>query len=236
VKSPRPIKVGLVSLGCAKNLVDSEVMLGSLAREGMELAARAEDADVVIINTCGFIEAAKQESIDAILSANRLRETGKCRALIMAARHKSSDYVAMLKSLAPEIETSPATQPLRTARFPSLERVVLIGDGARPAGMLSFRELTSLAGPAHRNRLPGLGAALDPDDPINIQFTSGTTGLPKGATLSSRNIVNNARYSAKAMRLGERDRLGAGTGFLMKPFSAAALLAEVRALLAAGRA
>ena len=131
----------------------------------------------------------------------------KCRALIMAARHKSSDYVAMLKSLAPEIETSTATQPLRTARFPSLERAVLIGDGARPAGMLSFAQLVSLAGPAHRNRLPALSAALDPDDPINIQFTSGTTGLPKGATLSSRNIVNNARYSAKAMRLSERDRL-----------------------------
>jgi fatty-acyl-CoA synthase len=92
-------------------------------------------------------------------------------------------------------------------RFPRLERVVLIGDRERPSGVLGFKELTALAGPAHRGRLEALGAALDPDDAINIQFTSGTTGSPKGATLSHYNIVNNARYSAKAMRLGERDRL-----------------------------
>src|SRR5437762_6360992 len=82
--SNRPIKVGLVSLGCAKNLVDSEVMLGALAKEGMELTDRAEEADVVIVNTCGFIEASKQESINAILKANELRQTGHCKALIMA--------------------------------------------------------------------------------------------------------------------------------------------------------
>jgi fatty-acyl-CoA synthase len=73
--------------------------------------------------------------------------------------------------------------------------------------MLSFSELTALAGPAHRNRLPALSAALDPDDPINIQFTSGTTGSPKGATLSHFNIVNNARFTAKAMAFTPDDRL-----------------------------
>src|SRR2546425_507432 len=82
--SSHPIKIGLVSLGCAKNLVDSEVMLGALARDGMELTTRAEEADVVIVNTCGFIEASKQESINAVLKANELRRTGHCKALIMA--------------------------------------------------------------------------------------------------------------------------------------------------------
>src|SRR5437879_2566393 len=82
MQSSPPIKVGLVSLGCAKNLVDSEVMLGALARDGMELTGNAEDADVVIVNTCGFIEASKQESINAILKANELRVTGRCKALI----------------------------------------------------------------------------------------------------------------------------------------------------------
>jgi ribosomal protein S12 methylthiotransferase len=81
---PPAIKVGFVSLGCAKNLVDSEVMLGSLLRDGMELTENAQEADVVIVNTCGFIEASKKESIDAILKANELRETGNCKALIMA--------------------------------------------------------------------------------------------------------------------------------------------------------
>jgi ribosomal protein S12 methylthiotransferase len=73
-----------VSLGCAKNLVDSEVMLGSLLRDGMQLTKDAQEADVVIVNTCGFIEGSKKESINAILKANELRETGNCKALIMA--------------------------------------------------------------------------------------------------------------------------------------------------------
>ncbi len=131
----------------------------------------------------------------------------QCRVLLMASALKSSDYVAMLKSLAPEIETAPSGQPLQLERFPRLEHLALIGDGPRPAGMLSFKQLATLAGPAQHGRLAGISAALDPDDAINIQFTSGTTGLPKGATLSHHNIVNNARYSAKAMRLTERDLL-----------------------------
>jgi ribosomal protein S12 methylthiotransferase len=103
VKPSRPIKVGLVSLGCAKNLVDSEVMLGSLTRDGMELTNRAEDADVVIVNTCGFIEASKQESINAILKARQLRETGKCRALIMAGC-LTQRYPKELRSELPEVD------------------------------------------------------------------------------------------------------------------------------------
>jgi fatty-acyl-CoA synthase len=125
----------------------------------------------------------------------------------MAAALKSSDYIAMLRSLAPEIDTASGGYPLSIARFPGLERLVLIGNGPRPEGMMSFNDLARLAGPAQKSRLAGISAALDPDDAINIQFTSGTTGLPKGATLSHFNIVNNARHSAKAMRLGERDRL-----------------------------
>ncbi len=131
----------------------------------------------------------------------------QCRVLVMAAQLKSSDYIAMMKSLAPELATSGRAQPLKLGRFPYLERVVLIGEDAPLAGILTFKELTALAGPAHRNRLPELAGALDPDDAINIQFTSGTTGAPKGATLSHYNVLNNARFSAKAMRLSERDRL-----------------------------
>ncbi|NQU10624.1 30S ribosomal protein S12 methylthiotransferase RimO [bacterium] len=79
-----PVRIGLISLGCAKNLVDSELMLGALARDGMELTTDLRDADVVIVNTCGFIEPAKQESIDTILRANQLRRHGRCRALVVA--------------------------------------------------------------------------------------------------------------------------------------------------------
>jgi fatty-acyl-CoA synthase len=135
-----------------------------------------------------------------------LTKTG-CRALILASAFKSSDYIAMVRSLAPEVESASAEEPLRLKRFPKLERLILIGDGPRPAGMLPFGQLQKLAGPGHTKRLADLSKALDPDDAINIQFTSGTTGLPKGAALSHYNIVNNARYVAKAMSLTDQDRL-----------------------------
>src|SRR5438093_5799560 len=67
------IKVGMISLGCAKNLVDAEIMLGSVLERGMEITSRAEDADVLVVNTCAFIDSAKEESIDAILEAHQKR-------------------------------------------------------------------------------------------------------------------------------------------------------------------
>jgi ribosomal protein S12 methylthiotransferase len=70
-------KVGMISLGCAKNLVDAEIMLGSVLDRGMEITARTEDADVLVINTCAFIDSAKEESIDAILEAHQQRELDK---------------------------------------------------------------------------------------------------------------------------------------------------------------
>ena len=130
-----------------------------------------------------------------------------CRALVMARRHKSSDYLGMLGELAPEIHLKGASEVLDSARLPDLKHVVLLGDEPVPPRCLSYRQVLALGGPAQRARLDALTAALDPDDAINIQFTSGTTGSPKGATLSHFNIVNNARYCAKAMALGPQDRL-----------------------------
>jgi len=76
-------KVGFISLGCPKNLVDSEVMLGHLSHAGYELTPRAEEADVLVVNTCGFIDAAKQESIDTILEMAKYKERGSCRRLVV---------------------------------------------------------------------------------------------------------------------------------------------------------
>src|SRR5437773_11628815 len=71
---PRPrTKVGMISLGCAKNLVDAEIMLGSVLQRGMEITSRPEDADVLVVNTCAFIDSAKEESIEAILEAHQQR-------------------------------------------------------------------------------------------------------------------------------------------------------------------
>jgi fatty-acyl-CoA synthase len=130
----------------------------------------------------------------------------QCKVLITARGHKSSDYLAILRTIAQEIDTAVDGQ-LNSARLPHLEHVVVLGDGAPPAGCILFSALVRLAGPGHRNRLDQLASALDPDDAINIQFTSGTTGLPKGATLTHFNVVNNARYCAESMALGLRDRL-----------------------------
>src|SRR5882762_1830766 len=76
--SPLPrTKVGMISLGCAKNLVDAEIMLGSVLQRGMEITSRAEDADVLVVNTCAFIDSAKEESIEAILEAHQQRGLNK---------------------------------------------------------------------------------------------------------------------------------------------------------------
>ena len=120
-------------------------------------------------------------------------------ALIVAPQFKSSNYMAMLAELAPEMASCPPGR-LRAARLPALRSVVQLGPKPRP-GAMAFDEVMDRGNRALRTRLDVISASLNPDDAINIQFTSGTTGAPKGATLSHRNIVNNAISTARAMRL-----------------------------------
>lgn len=128
-----------------------------------------------------------------------------CKALILARAFKSSDYLGMIRQLAPELETC---QPgrLNAAKFPTLKSIVVMGSDAGP-GTFTFDEVKNLGGPAQQLRLQLIDGTLNPDDPINIQFTSGTTGTPKGATLSHYNIVNNARFVTDRINLTEADRL-----------------------------
>lgn len=128
-----------------------------------------------------------------------------CRALITASTHKTSDYIAMLRELAPELDAA-ETGRLEAQRLPALRTVVVMD--SRPAGgFLSYSNLASRADDEQKARLEEISAGLDFDDPINIQFTSGTTGTPKAATLTHHNIVNNARIAAGTMALTEADRL-----------------------------
>ena len=129
----------------------------------------------------------------------------ECKALVLASAFKSSDYVEMIRTLAPELDDC-APGELRAAKLPHLRFVVRMGE-AKTAGMLNFDDLPSLDGAADKRRLDDVTRALDPDDPINIQFTSGTTGSPKGATLSHANIVNNGRNVVGTMDFTEADRL-----------------------------
>src|ERR1700733_9716284 len=79
-----PVKVGFVSLGCPKNLVDTEVMMGMLAHSGAELITRPEEADVIVVNTCSFIASAQQESVNTILEMAQHKVSGRARKLIVA--------------------------------------------------------------------------------------------------------------------------------------------------------
>src|ERR1700741_2664939 len=96
-------KIGFISLGCPKNLVDSEVMMGQLKQKGFQITADAEDADTGVGNTCGFIESAKKESIEAILEAARLKTDGKARRLIVAGCLVER-YRDELKAEMPEVD------------------------------------------------------------------------------------------------------------------------------------
>jgi ribosomal protein S12 methylthiotransferase len=96
-------KVGFVSLGCPKNLVDSEVMLGTLARQGYSITARKEDADVIVVNTCGFIDTAKKESIDTILEMAELKAQGNCKKLVVAGC-LAERYRSEIQKEIPEID------------------------------------------------------------------------------------------------------------------------------------
>jgi ribosomal protein S12 methylthiotransferase len=96
-------KVGFISLGCPKNLVDSEVMLGTLTRQGYSITARKEDADVIVVNTCGFIDTAKRESIDTILEMADLKTQGNCKKLVVAGC-LAERYRAEIQKEIPEID------------------------------------------------------------------------------------------------------------------------------------
>lgn len=128
-----------------------------------------------------------------------------CRALVLPRHFKTSHYLELLGELAPELaQSAPGT--LHAARLPELREVILLDEVPAP-GTRTWRQLGALADAAALARLQAVEATLSAEDPVNIQFTSGTTGAPKGATLTHRNIVNNGYFVGEAMRLTEQDRL-----------------------------
>jgi fatty-acyl-CoA synthase len=133
-----------------------------------------------------------------------LKKVG-CRALITAERLKNSDYLSMLRALAPELDSCAANN-LSSARLPQLKLVIRLGRTAT-AGCLNFEDVMQRGTSSDRERLAQIGVELQPDEAINIQFTSGTTGSPKGATLSHYNILNNGYFVGRGIGLTERDRI-----------------------------
>lgn len=130
----------------------------------------------------------------------------QCKALICAEQFKASHYLKMLQALAPELANSSANNDLALDRLPHLKQIIRMGD-AQTAGMLNFNTVMDMANNQLIEQLESIGQNLDPNDIINIQFTSGTTGSPKGAALTHNNILNNGKIVGAGMKLTPADRL-----------------------------
>src|SRR5271170_4267915 len=129
-----PVRVGLISLGCAKNLVDAEIMLGSLLKGGMEITNEARNAHVVIVNTCSFIESAQQESVDAILESDAIRcQTNPAQGLIVSGCLPQR-FRDDLPKLLPEVDA-----------FMGIDQVAQVSE---IVGQALARRREKLAGPA----------------------------------------------------------------------------------------
>jgi len=128
-----------------------------------------------------------------------------CRALILAPSFKSSDYIAIVGEVVPELAASEPGR-LTSKRLPELRHLIRLGEDKTP-GMRNFDDLLAEPTSSQRRELAAIEAALQFDEPVNIQFTSGTTGSPKGATLTHHNILNNGFFVGEAMKLTQRDRL-----------------------------
>lgn len=129
----------------------------------------------------------------------------QCKALVLAERFKKSEFLSMLRMLAPEIERS-APGALSSEKLPHLKWVIRLG-AAESAGCLPFDAVMHSGKSQDHARLAWLAEELQPDQAVNIQFTSGTTGLPKGATLSHFNLLNNGFFVGRGLGLEAGDRM-----------------------------
>jgi fatty-acyl-CoA synthase len=188
------VAAGLLSLGLQRG--DRVGIWAPNRAEWVVLQFAAPKAGLILVN---INPAYRTHELEYALN------TVQCRALVMPRRFKTSHYLDMLMDLAPEIGDGISGE-LSSQRLPFLREVILLDDDHVP-GTRPWRELADRADAAAMAALRTVERELSFDDPVNIQFTSGTTGAPKGATLTHHNIVNNGFFIGEAMRLTEQDKL-----------------------------
>ena len=190
---------GLVSLGIGRGIRVGIWSTDNLEWVILQLATARIGAVLVNINP-----AYRVHELEHALHLARVQ------ALFLIPAFRSSDYLGMLEELAPELRTQEADH-LAIARLPSLRRAVVYDPGGvadRPAlGYLTWNEVLQRGRSVSTDEIRRRASELDPDDPINIQFTSGTTGFPKAVVLTHHNILNNAFFVAEASRFSPADRL-----------------------------
>src|SRR5437868_14724162 len=152
----------LLSLGCRKNRVDSEVMLGSLLDEGYRLVAEPRDAEVILINSCAFIGEAKQESIDAILEHARLKETARCKALVVAGC-LTQRYADVLQHEMPEVDYF-----VGTSAYPRIAEIIR---GERDRAVIPDPDYIADARTPRRNSMPKWTAYVKVSEGCDNQCT-----------------------------------------------------------------
>jgi ribosomal protein S12 methylthiotransferase len=150
-----PVRVAMVTLGCDKNTVDSERILSGLMGAGVELAGSPEEADVVVVNTCGFIELAKQESIDTLLDAARLKDDGRVRAVVGMG--------CLVQRYRTELE----------AEMPEVDLFLGLTDADRLVPELARRGLVDLDGPVMERPLRVLSAGHGPAHTAHLKISEG---------------------------------------------------------------
>jgi ribosomal protein S12 methylthiotransferase len=191
----RPLRVGLISLGCAKNLVDAEIMLGSLMKSGVEITSDATQADAVIVNTCSFIDSAQEESVDTILESVELREANHRGQAVIVSGCLSQRFRDELPKLMPEVDA-----------FMGIDQVAQVGDIvgqaiANRAGKIKDEHPTSnIQHPTSKGKVVGRLNELEKDRDVTghekEESIRGSEKFGKTKTIVARQSAIGNRQSA----------------------------------------